>query len=103
MTQISAAEGMVFLLAHKSPALPNLQDRFGSTALHYAVMRGDNPAKVRLLLDHGADKTIRNRDGETALDWARKYNRTEGMYQSARELRPKAERVRIRILHSHYK
>ena len=72
-------ESMESLLAYKPPALPNLQDRGGWMALHLAVSLGDNPAKVRLLLDYGADKTIvvRNRLGETALDWARRYNRTE--------------------------
>ena len=70
-------EGMAFLLAHKPPALLNLQSSYGSTALHLAVSYGDNPAKVRLLLDHGADKTIRDNIGRTALAWARTYNRTE--------------------------
>ena len=70
-------EGMAFLLAHKPPALPNLQNCEGVTALHWSVMNGDNPAKVRLLLDHGADKTIRNYAGHTALDIAWRRNRKE--------------------------
>ena len=70
-------ESMESLLAHKPPALPNLQDRDGNTALHRAVWSGDNPAKVRLLLDYGADKTIRDSDGRTALDCARYWNRPE--------------------------
>ncbi len=59
------------LLAHKPPALPNLKDRIGRTALHHAVHSDDPAAKLRLLLDYGADKTIRNNDGQTALDLAR--------------------------------
>ena len=70
-------EAMESLLAHKPPALINLKDRYGWTALHWAVSSRYDPAKVRLLLDYGADKTIRNNDGETALDVARKNNRTE--------------------------
>ena len=70
-------ESMESLLAHKPPARPNLQSRDGITALHRAVYSGDNPAKVRLLLDYGADKTIRNSWGQTALDCAREYNHTE--------------------------
>ena len=70
-------ESMESLLAHKPPALPNLQDRDGWTALHYAVDSRDNPAKVRLLLDYGANKTIRNNEGLTALDIARMWNHTE--------------------------
>ena len=69
-------ESMESLLAHKPPALINLKDREGRTALYLAV-KGDNPAKVRLLLDYGADKTIRNNAGLTALEYARTYNHTE--------------------------
>ena len=46
-------ESMESLLAHKPPALVNLKDRHGCTALHWAVNSRD-PAKVRLLLDYGA-------------------------------------------------
>ena len=71
-------ESMKSLLAHKPPALVNLKDRLGCTALHYAVMSGDNQAaKVRLLLDYGAEKTIWDNGGCTALEYARKYNLTE--------------------------
>ena len=59
-------------MASKPPALVNLQDSNGSTALHYAVYSRD-PAKLRFLLDNGADKNIRNNDGETALEYARNY------------------------------
>lgn len=41
------------------------------TALGYAV-RGGHTAIVRVLLKHGADPSLRNHDGETALDIARK-------------------------------
>ena len=55
--EYGTVESMESLLAHKPPALVNLQDSNGRTALHLAVYSGDDPAKVRLLLDHGADKT----------------------------------------------
>ena len=64
-------EGMEFLMASKPPALVNLQDSYGGTALHYAAYSKD-PAKLRFLLDNGADKNIRNNFGETALDKARR-------------------------------
>ena len=69
-------ESMESLLAHKPPALVNLKDRHGLTALHWAVDSRDGPAKVRLLLDYGADKTIRC-GGRTALDRARSGNLTD--------------------------
>ena len=70
-------ESMESLLAHKPPALVNLQDEDGRTALHRAVYSGDNPAKVRLLLDHGADQAKRDYYSRTALDIARNNNYTE--------------------------
>ncbi len=51
-------KGMEFLMASKPPALVNLQDCVGQTALHCAVCSND-PAKLRFLLDNGADKNIR--------------------------------------------
>ena len=65
-------KGMEFLMASKPPALVNLQDSDGRTALQHAVLSKD-PAKLRFLLDNGADKTIRNYSRETALEYARKY------------------------------
>ncbi len=68
-------EGIEFLLARKPPALINLQDSHGNTALHLAVYISKDPAKLRFLLDNGADKTIRdNHLGRTALEYARKHN-----------------------------
>ena len=59
-------------MASKPPALVNLQDSYGNTALHHAVDSKD-PAKLRFLLDNGADKNIRDNSRETALDEARNY------------------------------
>ena len=72
-TLCGTVESMESLLAHKPPALPNLQDRKGWTALHWAADCND-PAKLRLLLDYGADKTIRDNFGLTALYIARSKN-----------------------------
>ena len=69
--QYGTIKGMEFLMASKPPALVNLQASNGYTALHYAVFSRD-PAKLRFLLDNGADKTIRNNRRETALDEARR-------------------------------
>ena len=64
--------GVKSLLIHDPPALPNLQDSTGWTALHLAVIIED-PNKVRLLLDYGADKTIKGKNGKTALDLAKGF------------------------------
>ena len=46
------------------------------TPLHEAAFNGDLPL-VRLLLDSGADRTLRTGDGETALDIALKRQRSD--------------------------
>jgi len=65
-------DGMSFLLTHKQPADPNLQDYCGDTALHWAVLTKDT-ARVQLLLVYGADYKIKNNRGKTPLDFAKKY------------------------------
>jgi ankyrin repeat protein len=49
----------------------------GNTALHWVVIGGNDPSKVELLLEHGADVAITNNDGETALDCAREMEKLE--------------------------
>lgn len=46
----------------------------GRTALHYAAAAGFQKV-ITILLDHGADFTIRDEQGETPLDLARRNNR----------------------------
>ena len=55
----------------------NRQNSEGSTPLHRACESwwGEFPEVVRLLLDHGADVQVRNRNGKTAIEIARDRNR----------------------------
>ena len=46
----------------------------GMTALMFAA-RGSTPEMVQLLLDYGADNSIKSDDGKTAYDFAIEYNR----------------------------
>ena len=70
-------EGMRFLLTKNAD--PNIQDKNGLTALHKIVNLGeiDNKskakqfAKLRLLLDYGADKNIKTHKGVTVLELAK--------------------------------
>jgi ankyrin repeat protein len=70
-------EGMKFLLTRKAD--PNIQDKNGLTALHKIVNLGEidkqtkvkQLAKLRLLLEYGADKNIKNHKGITALELAK--------------------------------
>ena len=45
--------------------------------MHYAAYN-DNLASATRLLEGGADLTLRNNAGKTALDYARKYEREYG-------------------------
>lgn len=57
-------------LLSKKPAF-NALDINGQTALHVAVKAGQAPC-VRLLLEAGADRNVRDREGQTAFAAARK-------------------------------
>lgn len=62
----------------KTPVNINHVNRFGWTALIEAVILGDggprHTAIVRLLVTHGADVNLPDRDGITALAHARQRN-----------------------------
>ncbi len=60
------------------PAGVNERNSLQSTPLMLAVWHGEDPeGKVRLLLDHGADRDIKeDSSGYTALDIARGKNKT---------------------------
>ncbi|HEX5107309.1 MAG TPA: ankyrin repeat domain-containing protein [Vicinamibacterales bacterium] len=59
----------------KSGALVDAADVRGMTPLMWAVATDRPDARlVRLLLTHGADKSLRSPGGETAVDWAWKFN-----------------------------
>jgi len=56
---------IVKILLEKGANL-DLQDSYGSTALHYAVNM-NKPEIVQMLLEKGANPNMQNKDGETAL------------------------------------
>ena len=56
----------------------NMTDSNGWSSLHWAVASTDDSAEVvKLLLEHGNDKSIRDKQGRTAFDIAKKFKRTE--------------------------
>ena len=56
-------------------ANPNARDVRGMTPLMLSVAsENQDPKVVKMLLAAGADPSIKSTDGETALDWARKYS-----------------------------
>ncbi len=64
---------VIKLLLEKSADI-NAQDQFGNTALHFAADAGDHAA-VELLQARGADFTIKDKEGLTALDRAIKHTK----------------------------
>lgn len=64
-------------LVSNYPALMGERDKaFGATALHWAVLMGQR-AVVEYLLSQGADRNLKNRDGETPLEVARRARKTD--------------------------
>jgi ankyrin repeat protein len=74
----------ITLLA-KHGADVNARDAFGNTPLHYLLMLSTcNADTVKLLLENGADPTIRNDRGVSVLDLAEEYTRDSGARESKR-------------------
>lgn len=56
----------------------NVTDSNGWSSLHWAVASTDDSTElVKLLLERGGDKSIRDKQGRTAFDIAKKFKRTE--------------------------
>jgi len=57
----------------KLKADPNIMDDKGNTPLHYATQRGHSRL-VKMLVDHGANIHLENRDGYSPVDLSRNRN-----------------------------
>ena len=55
----------------------NHKDGAGWTALMFAAARANSVELTSFLIARGADATIRDNDGLTALEWSVKYNKDE--------------------------
>lgn len=69
-------ERVRFLLGCHPPAKINIKSRGGNTCLHGAISKGyggDDPDLVRLLVENGADSSIKDNSGNTALDYAKMW------------------------------
>ena len=68
-------EAMEWLLTRQAPANINLDDSNGQTALHISAesmsTSSNSPGKVRLLLEFGADRNIRDRNDHTPIECAK--------------------------------
>ncbi|KOO33958.1 ankyrin repeat-containing protein, partial [Chrysochromulina tobinii] len=75
ISSVYGREGCVRLLLDSKAAV-NATDVDGWTALHWAAYEG-HLAVTKLLLEGGADPTLRNKAGNTALDCDRSWGRSE--------------------------
>ena len=84
---------VAWLLMQDPPPGINVLDSSQWTPLMNAVYYGkDSEGKVRLLLDHGADRDLKNFDGETTLDYARRINRPPAVIDMLKNYRPDVSR-----------
>ncbi|HEX8523180.1 MAG TPA: ankyrin repeat domain-containing protein [Tepidisphaeraceae bacterium] len=69
--------GAKWLLEHGADA--NQLGKWGDSAMHSAVRHGVKDATMKLLLEHGGDPAVENREGVDAVRLARKLKRTRLM------------------------
>ena len=89
-------ERVRFLLGCHPPAKINIQDNKGYTCLHYAIYNNgydDDPDLVRLLLEKGADSSIKSNYGDTALDYAKSNKFNKSIYVICDWYRNKYEEI----------
>ena len=84
---------VAWLLRQDPPPDINVLSSLQSTPLMVAVYWDeDSEGKVRLLLDHGADRDIKDGKGRTALYIARRYNRPAAVIDMLENYRPDVSR-----------
>ena len=72
----SSNVGAVKMLLAKGARL-DVRDKAGNTPLHEAARRNANPYQVKTLIELGADRDSRNRDGKTPADVAEEAARAQ--------------------------
>jgi hypothetical protein len=74
--------------------MTSLAQESGSTALHYAVQRGDVDI-VNLLLEHGADPSIKNDLGKTPVDYCDAFPELRGALKRVIQQRKEGKQVTL--------
>ena len=84
---------VAWLLRQDPPPDINVRDSDQYTPLMMAVYSNeDSEGKVRLLLDHGADRDLKDNNGYTALDNARRNNKPAAVIDMLENYRPDVSR-----------
>jgi len=87
----------------------NIGDSNGNTVLHYALLKEDIPT-IKLLIEQGAEITLKNKDGESVLDMALFKKNKDLMYflleiypmNSLNKLNEKGETFLISLIKSKF-
>ena len=83
---------VAWLLQQDPPPDVNIRNSFQSTPLMLAVCADEDPeGKVRILLEHGADRDLTDGYG-TALSWARSINKPAAAIDVLENYRPDVSR-----------
>ena len=92
-SQYGTTGSVAWLLMQDPPAGVNERDSDQDTPLILAAWSDEDPeGKVRLLLDHGADRDLKTRNGRTALDMARRDNKPAAVIDMLENYRPDVSR-----------
>ena len=84
---------VAWLLQQDPPPDVNIRSSYQSTPLMLAVHADEDPeGKVRILLEHGADRDITDGYGRTALSIARSYNKPAVVIDLLENYRPDVSR-----------
>ena len=73
LAQRGLTHGLACLL--ENGADPNVTDDKGRTPMHIIAQKGVGKNQIQLLIEHGGGITIRDAEGKTPLDYARKAKR----------------------------
>ena len=84
---------VAWLLMQDPPPDIDVRDSYQQTSLMVAACSDEDPeGKVRLLLDHGADRDMKDWKGRTALDYARSNNSHAAVIDMLKNYRPDVSR-----------
>ncbi len=68
------------------------RDQIFTPLMNAVYSHEDSEGKVRLLLDHGADRDLKDEDGDTALTFARRNNNPAAVIDMLENYRPDVSR-----------
>ena len=90
---------VAWLLRQDPPPDIDIQDSYEQLTSLMAAVRSDKDSegKVRLLLDHGADRNLKHKDGDTALSMARYANKNPAVIDMLENYRPDVSRYNNKI------